>query len=562
MTQVRFSFFLAALLAARPAFAAALDLPAPSPDAEVFQAMQAEMNRSLKRLTVESFGPPYFVAYRLIENSVVRLVSSYGATVRSDREENRTLYVETRVGDESLDNTDLTYHGKSGSAAADPRVLRQHLWSLTDEAYKAAVAGFLEKKARKATELDRDKLEDLSREPVYTATVVNPPMDSDDRALRSAVQSASGQFKRFPWVHGSYVYLELEQARRYLLTSEGTRIATPYEHAPVLLILTAWTRAEDGMRLDNRRSWAVSSPKDLPSPAVLLKEGEALAKELKAAREAPVQPPFSAPAILDPEVAGVFFHEALGHKLEGQRQRDPNESQVFKDQVGSRVLPEFLSVIDDPTLKEYDGQQLHGHYDYDDEGVPAQRVTLIERGVLKGFLMSRWPVKGFARSNGHGRADAFHHPSGRMGNLMVLAHEPVSRAELKSRLMALAKEQGKPYGFLLVGSSGGENPNNRRAAQTLEVRPRLVFRVDAETGEETPVRGVKLVGTPLVVLNRITAAGDDSRLSNPFNCGAESGQVPVDQIAPSLLVSNVELQRVPEERARPPILPSPFHDKE
>src|SRR5581483_5242615 len=126
--------------------------------------------------------------------------------------------------------------------------------------------------------------------------------------------------------------------------------------------------------------------------------------------------------------------------------------------------------------------------------------------------------------------DPFHHPSGRMGNLMVLAHKPVGRAELKSRLMALAQAQGKPYGFLLSGSSGGENPNNRRAAQTLEVRPRLVFRVDAKTGEETPVRGVKMVGTPLVVLNRVVAAGDDPKLSNPFNCGAESGMVPVDQI--------------------------------
>src|SRR5581483_12159255 len=110
--------------------------------------------------------------------------------------------------------------------------------------------------------------------------------------------------------------------------------------------------------------------------------------------------------------------------------------------------------------------------------------------------------------------------------------------------------------------SGGENPNNRRSAQTLEVRPRLIFRVDAKTGEETAVRGVKMVGTPLVVLNRIVAAGDDMHLSNPFTCGAESGQVPVDQIAPSLLVTNIELQRVPEERARPPILPSPFHDQE
>lgn len=552
---------LSLLLAAPLALAVELSLPPPPADAGVFEAMQAEMNRSLKKLKVETFGPPYFLAYRLIDSAVVRLVSAFGAPVRAEREEERTLYVEARVGDEALDNTDLAYHGKSGSAAAEPKVLRHHLWGLTDEAYKAAVAGFLEKKAKKAVELDRDKLDDLSREPAYTASSPNPPGDVDGRALSTQLEAASAQFKRYSWVHGSYAYLELDRARRYLLTSEGTRIATPYEHAPILLVLSAWTRADDGMRLDNRRSWAVATPKDLPPLETLLREAESLAKELKATREAEPQAPVSGPAILDPEFAGVFFHEALGHKLEGQRQRDPNESQVFRDQVGERILPEFLSVVDDPTMKEYQGVALHGHYEYDGEGVPAKAVTLVERGRLRGFLMSRWPIKGFGRSNGHGRADPTHHASGRMANLMVIAHETVPGPELKRRLMALAKAQGKAYGFLLSGSSGGENPNNRRAAQTLEVRPRLIYRVDAETGVETPVRGVKLVGTPLVVLNRITAAGDDRRLSNPFNCGAESGQVPVDQIAPSLLVSEVELQRVPEERARPPLMPSPFHEK-
>ena len=518
------------------------------------------MSRSLAKLRVETFGPPYFLAYRLVDDASVRLASSFGAQVRDEREEDRTLYVEARVGDPSFDNTDLAYNGKSGSAGAVPDVLRHHLWGLTDEAYKAAVAGYLEKKAKKATELDRDKLDDLSHEPSYTISIPNATVDADSRAVRGLLEAASAQFKRYPWIYGSFAYLELERSRRYLMTSEGARIATPYEQAPFVLVLNAWTRADDGMRLDSRRAWTAAAVMELPSLDVVLKEGEALAKELKAARESPVQAPFSAPAIMDPEFAGVFFHEALGHKLEGQRQRDPNESQVFRDQVGSRIIPEFLSVVDDPTLKRFNGETLHGSYDYDDEGVPAQKVTLIDHGVLKNFLMSRWPVKGFPRSNGHGRAGVLSHPSGRMANLMVIAHESITRGELKMRLMAMARTQGKPYGFLLAGSSGGGNPNNRRSAQTLEVRPRLVFRIDAKTGEETAVRGVKMVGTPLVVLNRIVAAGDDPKVANAFNCGAESGQVSVDQIAPSLLVSNIELQRVPEERARPPILPSPFHE--
>jgi hypothetical protein len=147
-----------------------------------------------------------------------------------------------------------------------------------------------------------------------------------------------------------------------------------------------------------------------------------------------------------------------------------------------------------------------------------------------------------------------------MANLIVSAEGGVPLDELTKRLLALVRAQGKPHGFLLVGSSGGENPTNRESPQTLEVRPRLIYRVDAATGERTLVRGVKLVGTPLVVLNRVVAAGNDPTLANGFHCGAESGWVPVSQIAPSLLVSEIELQRLPEDRARPPILPSPLQE--
>ena len=223
--------------------------------------------------------------------------------------------------------------------------------------------------------------------------------------------------------------------------------------------------------------------------------------------------------------------------------------------------PEFLSLVDDPTMAEYGGTPLHGHYLYDSEGVPAGRVVLVEKGILRNFLMSRWPVKGFSRSNGHGRSDSGQRPTGRMANLIVVPEESLEAKRLQERLLELVRKAGKPYGFWLVGAFGGENPTGRESAQTLEVRPRLVYRVDAKTGAKTLVRGVSMVGTPLVVLNRIVAAGADSRLSNAFSCGAESGFVPVSHIAPSVLVSEVELQRLPEDRARPPLLKSPFHEK-
>lgn len=524
--------------------------------------MAAEMGRSLKRLRQDDFGPPYFMAYRLIEQSRYDAAAANGSVTQEGDDDFRTLYVEARFGSRALDNTDLGFQGLSGRAGATPESLRQGLWSLTDSAYKSAVAGFLEKKARRATEFVPDLLDDFSVESPAEAAAPSPAKGPDRAQGRALVERLSAVFSAYPHVYESQASARLKWSRRYLLTSEGTRLATPEENVPSTLRLSAMTRAADGMRLDNFRSWVFRDFSDLPPETELAEAARGLARELAELARAPAQAPMAAPAILDPEFTGVLFHEALGHKLEGQRQRDPRQSQVFRDLVGKKIIPEFLSLIDDPTMAEREGVALHGHYAFDAEGVAARRVALVERGVLRNFLMSRWPVKGFERSNGHGRGDPGLRPTGRMANLIVEAHQAVPREELFTRLSSMARKAGKPYGFLLVGAFGGENPNVREAAQTLEVRPRLVYRVDARTGRRTLVRGVRLVGTPLVILNRIVAAGDDASLSNAFFCGAESGFVPVSQIAPSMLVSEVELQRLPEDRARPPILPSPLHDRE
>lgn len=540
---------------------AAAQPPVPADEA-VLVPMEAELKRSLKGLRQDSFGPPYYLAYRLIERRRWDASAAYGAPVQEGQDRFRTLFVEARYGGPALDNTELGTQGISGQAPIEPPALRQALWNMTDAAYKQAVAGYLEKKAKRATELVAEPLDDFSKEePAAHARPGPPEPEGRAKALERA-EGASAVFKRHPWVYNAIASVELDWSRRWLVTSEGTRLATPEEHVPGRFRVAAMTRAEDGMRLDAYKNWPIRTLDDLPPPAEIEAAAERLAAELKEAREAPVQEPASGPAVLDPEFTGVLFHEALGHKLEGQRQRDPQQSQLFKDRVGQPILPAFLSVEDDPTLASFKGEPLHGHYEYDSEGVRAQKAVLVERGVLKGFLMSRWPVKGFSRSNGHGRSSAGLRPSGRMSNLIVRAEEPVSRAELFRRLRELAKKAGKPYGFWLVGSSGGENPNSRASAQTLEVRPRLVYRVDAKTGKTTLVRGVSLVGTPLVVLNRLVAAGDDQALANGFVCGAESGYVPVAQIAPSVLASEIELQRLPEDRARPPVLPSPFHVRE
>ena len=550
---------LLALVLAAPAAAESWGSKPVAAD-KIFGAMETEMARSLERLRQDSFGPPYFLAYRLHDARHYEASASLGAPVAEDLEEYRVAYAEARFGDRTFDNVDLSYQGVNSPASLDPDVLRQTLWTMTDLAYKGAVSGWLEKKAKRATELVTDTLDDFSPEPPQRRTEDLPPPRLDRARLRALTARISRVFRDYPDVYESNVTLGAWWARRFLVTSEGTRLLTPAEEMPHELRMVAATRAEDGMRLEDATYLSLRSFSDLPPDAELERSARAMASELTALRAAPVQEAAAAPAILDPEMSGVLFHEALGHKLEGQRQRDPHESQVFRDLVGKEILPAFLSVYDDPTLKSFKGSPLHGSYEFDAEGSPARRVALVERGILRNFLMSRWPVKGFPESNGHGRADWRSHPSGRMANLIVSADGAVTTAELQKRLLDLIREQGKPYGFLLVGSSGGENPTNRESPQTLEVRPRLVYRVDAATGARTMVRGVKLVGTPLVVLNRVVAAGDDPTLADGFHCGAESGWVPVSQIAPSLLVSEIELQRLPEDRSRPPILPSPLHD--
>ncbi|MEK7858371.1 MAG: metallopeptidase TldD-related protein [Elusimicrobiota bacterium] len=532
----------------------------PLSDDEVFGPMQAELDRSMARLKQDDFGPPYFLAYRLHEVRRYELAASFGSVTQDGDDDYRALYVEARFGGRELDNTDLSYHGWQGFGGRSPQALRQQLWSLTDGAYKSALSGFLEKKAKRATEFVPDVLDDFSVEPSTGYASAQPFEEAERPALRGLTERLSAVFSGYPFIYESLASVQVRWGRRYLLTSEKTRLATAADALPSVLRLSATTRADDGMRLDHQRLWAVRRPGELPPEGELLEAARALAEELGRLRAAAVQEPTAAPAILDPEFTGVLFHEALGHKLEGQRQRDPQQSQIFKDMAGKKVIPDFLSVIDDPTLSEFQGRPLGGYYEYDSEGVPAQRVVLVERGILRSFLMSRWPVKGFPRSNGHGRADVSRHASGRMANLIVEAHGAVPLAELTRRLMALARKAGKPYGFLLIGSSGGENPNYRDSAQTLEVRPRLVYRVDAKTGAKILMRGVKVVGTPLVFLNRILAAGDDQTAATGFVCGAESGHVPVSQITPSVLVSEVELQRLPEDRARTPILPSPIHE--
>ena len=282
--------------------------------------------------------------------------------------------------------------------------------------------------------------------------------------------------------------MSADRVVRLQVTSEGTELVT--EDTLYAIHVQAFTRAVDGQLLDNSRDFYAPAEGKLPDAETLGREVRALVAELMALRTAPVIDPYTGPAILAPEATGVLFHEAVGHRLEGERLHDDNEGRTFKGQVGKGVLPTFLSVIDDPTAHEEGGAQLNGRYRYDDEGVAAQRTVLVEGGVLRAYLLSRKPVQGFTRSNGHGRAQANRTPMARMANLFVRSEKRVPAAELRRMLIAEAKRAKKPYALLIKDITGGNTNTSSYGYQAFKGVPRMVYRIDVATGKEELVRGV------------------------------------------------------------------------
>jgi predicted Zn-dependent protease len=331
-------------------------------------------------------------------------------------------------------------------------------------------------------------------------------------------------------------------------------VVTPHEQARIVVV--AATRAEDGMELYREQTFEAETVAGLPPQAELEAAMRELGKSLEELRIAPVTEPFDGPAILSGRAAAVFFHEVLGHRLEGQRQRGDEEGQTFTKDVGKPVLPSFLSVADDPTMTKFGKTWLSGSYEFDDEGEKAQRVDLIDDGVLKTFLMSRLPIASFSSSNGHGRAEVGHVPTGRQGNLIVTSTKSVPEAELRKELIEEAKKQGKPYGLYFEDISSGFAVTQRSSPQAFQVIPLVVWRVYVDGRPDELVRGVSIVGTPLAAMKRIVATGDKSEVFNG-ECGAESGTVPVSAVAPAMLLSEMETQRQPQGTDRPPILPKP-----
>jgi TldD protein len=566
------SLLSVALAASVPALVHPTPAAAEQPTPALLDTMTAELHRAFTSLGKpgnpgdDKQLPPYFLSYSVSDSSFVSVRAQYGALSDSSANRARVADVQVRVGDPKLDNTHGNHRGSAVNTLQlplgdDREALARSLWLATNTGYGNALDNFLRVKTEaqvRATEEDTSP--DFSEQSAQTHIgSVAPPVAVDRAAWEQRVRELSRVFRDYPDVYQNMVLLTVQNETDYFASSEGSRIVAP--HMLARLVVVAVTRADDGMDLFREQTFEAETVDGLPRQADLEAAMRALGQSLESLRKAPVTEPFDGPAILSGRASAVFFHEVLGHRLEGQRQRGDEEGQTFTKDVGKPVLPDFLSVADDPTITNFGNIWLSGSYQYDDEGQKAQRVDLIDDGVLKTFLMSRLPIASFGASNGHGRAETGHVPTGRQGNLIVTSTKSVPEVKLREELIDEAKKQGKPYGLYFEDISSGFAVTQRNSPQAFQVIPLVVWRVYVDGRPDELVRGVSIVGTPLAAMKRILATGDKSEVFNG-ECGAESGTIPVSAVAPAMLVSEMETQRQPQGIARPPILPIPAADSQ
>jgi TldD protein len=556
---------LAATLLALPLRSADSPDPAPKPS-PLFDAMKIELDRSLKTLG-EQDPPAYYIGYAITDSQRATVSGSNGALLSSEEGRNRWLEVTVRTGSYDLDDTHKVDgrtppNGGPGTNAPlddDPEVLRRAIWLETDKQYRAAAEALIKIKTGKEVKVQTEegRAPDFSHEKPQTYTGPWVSFTLDRKPWEQKVRDYTAYFRQSTAVINSIVTFTANAENILQLNSEGTRLQ--FGQVRYRLELFIQGKASDGMDIDRYYNFDWVNPSEAPTDKAVYAAAAQLREEIEGLVVSPLNDPTVGPALLTGRAAAVFFHEVFGHRAEGHRLKDVNEGQTFAKKVGEPILPEFLSIVDDTTMKKLGNQDLLGYYQYDDEGVVAQRVVLVDHGVLKDFEMSRSPIVGFAHSNGHGRRQIGATPVSRQGNLIVQSSKMVTDAELRAKLIELVKQQGKPYGLLIDDIFGGFTFTGRGQPQAFQVQPLVVYKVFADGRPDELVRGVDIVGTPLAALTKIVATGDTPEVFNGY-CGAESGSVPVSAASPAILTSELEVQKKETSTDRPPILPPPAHD--
>lgn len=531
----------------------------------VVATMRQELDRSMQDLK-NAPVPPYFLSYELTDNRAVNVSASFGTLISASDKTTRVLDVDLRVGDYNLDSTHPLRQdtfseplqdfeqGRKIPLDNDPLALRVALWQATEGHYRRAVERLQEVQANVQVKVaQEDQSPDFSHENSHIYSEPIAGFSVDEKAWEQRLRDLTKPFAQHDKILAASAQFDAEIETRRYVNSDGTelRMSSPFYR----LIIEATAKADDGMELPLYQTYMSFRLDGLPDQATVASDVAKMIDMLMALTHAPLAEPYTGPAILSGRSSAVFFHEIFGHRVEGQRQKNEDDAQTFKKKINQSVLPDFLSVYSDPTLRQLNKTELVGYYPFDDEGVQSRRVTIVQNGILKKFLMSRAPIAGFDHSNGHGRRQQGYPVAARQSNLIVSSSKSVSRGDLKKMLIEQIKAANKPYGLFFDDIEGGFTFTQRVVPNAFNVRPTVVYRVYPD-GREELVRGVDLIGTPLTSFSKIVATDDDVAVFNGV-CGAESGWVPVSASAPGMLISQIEVQRKEKSQERAPLLPRP-----
>ncbi len=563
--------------------------------------MHDEMERSRTRLQIEGVDKPYYVEYRLLDLDVKTITSSFGALIASNTNRNRFMSIDVRIGDYHLDSSNFItedgfqgFLGTTGEVGIDRdyNSLRQDLWLSTDQAYKQAATQLSLKQAFLRSLTKPPEIDDFSQTTPLVQIDPRPEVNWTTRKWEDEARAASAVLKNYPELNGARVNYYMEYVTYYLMNSEGTTIRTSRTIGAVEAAMDS--QADDGMPLHNFYSLYVASPQDMPSPDVLAKSIAKAAEDLVALRNAPIAPDYTGPVLFDAPAAGSLLAQALSPSLSGARpplsmlpafdemmERMGGRSE-WSGRVGTRVLPANVSLVDDPTMKDFSNEPLIGGYEIDDEGVKGQRVAIVQNGILKDELMSRRPGPDFEASNGHARSALLSDTRPLPSNLIFSATSGLNPTDMKKKFLDACKDDGHEWCLEvkrmdnpalssirqedfndLIGSLAGGISSGERM-------PLIVYRVYVSDGHEELVRGSHIEGLQMRALRNIPAIGDDatvfSYMQNPAGgfagtalgaFGSAQGGIPSTIISPSLLLDEIEIRGFHGEPRRLPLVPAP-----
>jgi len=586
----------------RAAMLPAAQAPVPAGETDqTLHAMHDEMDRSRTRLALAGVGKPFYFEYRLLDLDVRSVTASFGALVSSSTSRTRFMSVDVRVGDYHLDSSNFIsedgfqgFLGSTGEVGIDRdyNSLRQDLWLATDQAYKAAVTQMALKQSFLRSLTKPPEIDDFSQ--AQPLVKVDPRIDPDwtSRNWEEEAREASAVLKNFPQLYGNRVSYYLVYATSYRMTSEGTTIRSSRHLAAVEAAMD--TQAEDGMSLHNYYSVYTPLPAGLPDAAAVAKALASASTDLMALRSSPLVPDYTGPVLFDAPAAASTLAQVLEPSLSGARpplsmtrdfdaflERFGGRSE-WSGRVGTRVLPASVTLVDDPTLQESQGQPLLGSYDVDDEGVNAQKVTLVENGILKELLMSRRPGPDSMYSNGHARSALLADPHPLSSNLILQATDALKPDDMRKKFLDSCRSDGHEWCLEIkrmdnpalsavrqedfsefVGELGGGISNGDRV-------PLLVYRVYVADGHEELARGGILEGLTLRSLRNILAIGSDPTVLTYMQnsqdglagtalgaFGSAQDGIPSTVAAPSLLLDDVEIRGFHGEPSRLPLDPAP-----